>query len=69
MEYYSSTHPDFCEIKEQKQGNWTLKWFEPEYENRCVNDPKEMARKKESNKKRSLVYKDTGKPVPICKKY
>ena len=51
VEYYTSDNPNIKEIERRKSGDWTNKWFEKEWDHRCVNDPKETKRKRDLNKK------------------
>lgn len=51
IEYYTSDNPNIKEIERRKSGDWTNKWFEKDWEHKCVNDPKETKRKRDLNKK------------------
>lgn len=43
LEYYTSDNPNIEKIKEEKSGNWLLRYIEGKGK-QCVNDPKEKKR-------------------------
>ncbi len=63
VEYYTSDNPNIKKIEREKSGNWISKWYEKEGKTKCVNDPKEVQRLREINKKYPVTSTVTGKPI------
>lgn len=63
VEYYTSDNPNIRKIEREKRGNWVYKWYEKEGKTKCVNDPKEVQRLREINKKYPVTSTVTGKPI------